>query len=720
MRSFHSLVLLSVAVIFASACKDDDPPPADTGCTEDAQCDDGVFCNGAETCDPMAAGASSLGCVAGESPCPAGDACIETDDSCDAACETPDGDGDGVDRVECGGTDCDDTDADRFPGNVEICDPGHDEDCDPNTIGTLDRDRDGFIDDRCSNDGGASGTDCNDLEIGVSPAGAEVCNGRDDDCDGDVDEGVSIEGFLDADADGRGDAAESLLACPGAVRFAIEGDDCDDADLTVQPIQNEICDVKDNDCDGTVDENARAVFWYEDADGDGYGDVRGDRLLSCEPVSGYSILPTDCDDADGDVSPVGVESCNGVDDDCNGIADFTFDNGDREDDDGDGAADTGCGGDDCDDRDPFVGPGFAELCNGRDDDCDGMVDEGVTETDWYVDVDGDGWGAGPAMTMCGAGSGLVPRDGDCADTDRSVAPGGTERCNGVDDDCDGSVDEDASARCGGADALFLCADATCQVHQCEGGHGDCDFLSSNGCETDLATDFMHCGACGNTCAPGATCIDGLCNGTARFSLTPTVYVDATPLEGAYLYALQTGPMVTATTDASGVSSPLALSASTPVVVEGPGLLPTIYPMRGDSFLGRSFITPGIVPASDIDLYPFSEADLSALGVSTEPGRGHIVVVNDSSLSGGAEAFASVNLDANSPVAGTSFHPSTGTFTHPVIRTGNDRFDETSEFLIFANARPGRIELTSRDCTIEGEDAGRVYDGMVTIVNVQCL
>ncbi|NIR38996.1 MAG: hypothetical protein GWO04_28650, partial [Actinobacteria bacterium] len=63
------------------------------------------------------------------------------------------------------------------------------EDCDLNTVGTLDRDRDGFIDARCTNTDGASGTDCNDLEIDISPSAGEICNGRDDDCDGDVDEG---------------------------------------------------------------------------------------------------------------------------------------------------------------------------------------------------------------------------------------------------------------------------------------------------------------------------------------------------------------------------------------------------------------------------------------------------------------------------------------------------------------------------------------------------
>lgn len=93
-----------------------------------------------------------------------------------------DADGDGHITVLCGGNDCDDNDADRFPGNPEVCDAeGHDEDCDPYTFGWLDEDSDGFPDARCCNtdgDGNARcGTDCDDFNVAIAP-NAQVCNGR--------------------------------------------------------------------------------------------------------------------------------------------------------------------------------------------------------------------------------------------------------------------------------------------------------------------------------------------------------------------------------------------------------------------------------------------------------------------------------------------------------------------------------------------------------------
>ncbi len=128
----------------------------------------------------------------------------------------------------------------------------------------------------------------------------------------------------------------------------------------------------------------------------------------------------DCNDLDPAVHPGAVEVCNGRDDDCNGKTDETFDA------DGDGVPTCAVLGKpaDCDDQDPAVHPGAAEVCNGKDDDCDGKVDEDF-------DKDNDGF------TSCARGN--VPAD--CDDTDPNVRPGGVEVCNGKDDDCDGKTDE---------------------------------------------------------------------------------------------------------------------------------------------------------------------------------------------------------------------------------------------------------------------------------------
>jgi len=99
---------------------------------------------------------------------------------------------------------------------------------------------------------------------------------------------------------------------------------------------------------------------------------------------------------------------------------------------------------DCNDLNAEVHPGAPESCNGQDQDCDDLVDEDATDAgEWFADADGDGWGAGDGRADCDPESGEVDQDGDCDDSDPGAFPAADEICDGVDQDCDGDIDEGA-------------------------------------------------------------------------------------------------------------------------------------------------------------------------------------------------------------------------------------------------------------------------------------
>lgn len=258
--------------------------------------------------------------------------------------------------------------------------------------------------------------DCDDSNGSINPDAEEIVGDEiDNDCDGEIDEvsgssvdvedcdGAVITVYIDYDYDGYGSDRFEREACLMESGAIVDGDgealegwvqdttDCDDTEPSVYPGADELCDDLDNDCDETVDEDVKGDF-YRDLDGDGFGDS-SDVAQRCEAGDGY---------ADNDL--------------------------------------------DCDDTDPAVRPGAAELCDGFDNNCVDGVDEGFPSV-LFADLDGDGYGdpESPVEDYCDAGDAVADAT-DCDDTDSTVNPGAVEVCTGVgeepvDEDCSGVVDD---------------------------------------------------------------------------------------------------------------------------------------------------------------------------------------------------------------------------------------------------------------------------------------
>ena len=167
-----------------------------------------------------------------------------------------------------------------------------------------DRDGDGFV----------GRDDCDDRDADVYPGAPERCNDLDDDCDGDVDEVHDlVPVYLDEDGDGVG-AGEALRTCPAPAGYEPMAGDCDDTDPDVFPGAPEVCDGVDQDCDGELDEDPEPPL-YADDDADGFGDPAKPADCAAFAVADAS----DCNDADDEVFPGAPERCNGLDDDCDGL-----------------------------------------------------------------------------------------------------------------------------------------------------------------------------------------------------------------------------------------------------------------------------------------------------------------------------------------------------------------------------------------------------------------
>ncbi|MEI2675829.1 MAG: MopE-related protein [Chitinophagaceae bacterium] len=439
-------------------------------------------------------------------------------------------------------TDCNDADAAVNPGATEICN-GIDDNCDGNIDEGVqntyyaDMDGDTYGDASsttmaCSAPEGyvSDATDCNDADGAVNPGATEVCNGIDDNCDGNTDEGVENTYYADADGDTYGDAGSTTMACSAPEGYVSDATDCNDADGAVNPGATEVCNGIDDNCDGNTDEGVENTY-YADADGDTYGDA-GSTTMACSAPEGYVSDATDCNDADGAVNPGATEVCNGIDDNCDGNTDEGVQNTYYADADGDTYGDAGsttmaCSAPegyvsdatDCNDADGAVNPGATEVCNGIDDNCDGNIDEGLTFTTYYADADGDTYGdAASTVTTCdGAPEGYVSDATDCNDADGAVNPGATEVCNGIDDNCDGNIDE-------GVQTTYY-ADADGDTY----GDAGSTTMACSAPEGYVA-DATDCNDADGAVNPGATevCngIDDNCDGNTDEGVLTTFYADA--------------------------------------------------------------------------------------------------------------------------------------------------------------------------------------------------
>ncbi|MBN2497050.1 MAG: putative metal-binding motif-containing protein [Deltaproteobacteria bacterium] len=385
-------------------------------------------------------------------------------EACAPGCRDVDHDGYG-EGPGCLGADCDDRNRSVYEGAPELCD-GLDNDCDDETdedFPLLGAACDGADSDECENgtttcmpDG--SGVECVNESVTDIP---ELCNGEDDDCDGETDEDFPQLGTAC-------DGADSDECTNGTYTCMADGSGVECVNESVTDIQ-EVCDGADNDCNGTADDpfiTGGSVTY----DGGPYaadaGKSLGDSCGTGNCFGGTVVCTTDgtgltCDTL-GNASP---ETCDDEDQDCNGAADdpfvsgggMPFDGGPYPGDAGKYKGDA-CGTGACANGtlvclsdgsgltcDTLVSAA-SELCDDADNDCDGTTDDPFIDGTVIYDGGPFAGDAGKQLgEACGTGAcanGLVVCTTDMlgltCDTLVNATP---ETCDDADQDCNGTADD---------------------------------------------------------------------------------------------------------------------------------------------------------------------------------------------------------------------------------------------------------------------------------------
>ena len=523
-----------------------------------------------------------------------GDGIADGDDNC-AEVQNPeqlDMDGDGL------GDACDtDSDGDGIPDGLDNCEglfnplqldldldglgdacdedldgDGHDNDGDncPLVVNLEqdDLDEDGVgdaCDDDTDGDGDADLTDCAPFDWHIGHGAKELCDGVDNNCELGVDEGYidtdldSFKDCVDKDDDNDGDPDDT---------------DCAPLDPAVHALAEEVCNLVDDNCDGQVDEGFGTLecgvgqcFHQVEECLDGASQV-------CNPFAGAT--PETCDgednDCDGEADEdmgtttcglgeclhtvdncvggipqicsaeegAGPEECDGKDNDCNGLVD-------------DGLGTLTCGFGICDhivlacldgvpvECDPFQGA-LVEVCNGADDDCDGELDNDL------------------GTTTCGLGECEHTID-NCADGIPRICDAeegaGVETCDGLDNDCDGEEDEELGS-------------TTCGLGACEHSVENCVAGEPQVCDPMEGAVDEECGdAIDNSC-------DGVADEGCAESCQDWLDLDPEATDGFYLI------------DADGAGPAPAFEAWCNMTIDGGGWtrffwLDAAYPNNKDPF-----------------------------------------------------------------------------------------------------------------------------------------